>query len=93
MKIIENKNGLFIISPESPEFIIYSKLNNTYHKTVILGKNDSPDNYKEMRLDTLEEANDNKKIQELLDRIERQDALISKLAEQLAELSNLVNKK
>ena len=93
MKIIENKNGLFIISPESPEFIIYSKLNNTYHKTVILGKNDSPDNYKEMRLDSLEEANDNKKIQELLDKIERQDVLISKLAEQLAELSNLINKK
>ena len=46
-----------------------------------------------MKLDTLEQANENKKVQELLDRIERQDALISKLAEQLSELSDLVNKK
>ena len=93
MKLIENKNGLRIIAPESSDYVIYSVLRNTYCDKVFLGKNDSVDNYKEIEKRLIEQPEDNNKMQELLDKIEKQDALISKLAEQLAELTKLINEK
>ena len=68
-------------------------LRNTYCDKVFLGKNDSVDNYKEIEKRLIEQSEDNNKMQELLDKIEKQDALISKLAEQLAELTKLINEK
>ena len=93
MKFTENKNGLRIITPESSDYVIYNVLRNSYHEKVFLGKNDSVENYKEVKRSLLEQADENNKMQELLNRIEEQDALISKLAEQLDKLTNLVNKK
>lgn len=93
MKLIENKNGLRILEPESPEYILYSVDRNTYHEKVILGKHDSIENYKEMERALLEKVEENNAVQNLLNRIEEQDSLISKLAEQLSELAKLINKK
>lgn len=89
---IENRKGLRIITPESPDYILYSVERNTYHEIVYLGKNDSVDNYKEMERRLLNQAKEDNKIEQLLNKIEEQDALISKLAKQLADLTDLVNK-
>ena len=51
------------------------------------------DNYTDMNRALLEKTNENKKVQDLLDVIEKQNAAIADLAAQLAELSSLVNKK
>lgn len=89
---IENRKGLRIITPESPDYILYSVERNTYHEIVYLGKNDSVDNYKEMERRLLNQAKEDNKIEQLLNKIKEQDALISKLAKQLADLTDLVNK-
>ena len=92
MKIIENKLGFTTISPESDDYIIYSLERNTYHKKVVLGKNDSVDNYKQIKKSLIEEADDKAQADILLKRIEEQDAIISKLSKQISDLIDLVNK-
>ncbi len=93
MKLVENKNGLRIITPESSDYVLYSVERNTYHDIVYLGKNDSVDNYKEIERRLLEQANEENKMQKLLNRIDEQDALIARLVEQLSALDKLINKK
>ena len=90
---IEEKNGLRILTPESDEYILYSTIKNEYYEKVYLGKNDSIDNYREMEKVLLNKPNENERIQELLDIINKQEAAISNLAIQLEELTLLVNKK
>lgn len=90
---IENVNGVQILVPESPEYILYNAKRNEYCEKVCLGKNDSMDNYTDMNRALLEKTNENKKVQDLLDVIEKQNTAIADLAAQLAELSSLVNKK
>lgn len=90
---VENKKGLIILQPESDDFILYSVSRNTYHKMVLLGKNDSVDNYREIKKSLLEEQQENKKIEELTSRIEEQEAVIQKLSKQLSDLMDLINKK
>ncbi len=89
---IENKNGLRILTPESPEFFIYSVKTNEYHEIVYLGLNDSIDNYREIKKSAVMKS-DSDRINELEKTIEEQNAAISNLMEQLASLADLINKK
>ena len=89
---IENKNGLRLLLPESPEYFLYSFKTNQYHEKVYLGLNDSMDNYREIKKDTVMNKED-KKVKELEKIIQDQDAAISDLAKKLAALTDLINKK
>lgn len=89
---LENRNGLRVLSPESDNFILYNVRTNSYCDKVFLGVNDSIDNYREMEKDLLEK-DETPKIEELQAIIDKQNESISKLAEQLACLAELINKK
>lgn len=90
---IEDVKGVKLLVPDSSDFILYSVSRNTYHEKVYLGKNDSMENYREIEKALLEKSDDNKKVEELLEVINKQEAAIADLAAQLAELALLVNKK
>ncbi len=90
---IEDRNGLQVLTPESPDFILYSVRNNSYSEKVFLGKNDSIDNYREIAKALLQDKNEKNRVQELEETIKQQNAAISNLAKQLAELQALINKK
>ena len=90
---IEDRNGLQVLIPESPDFILYSVRNNSYSEKVFLGKNDSIDNYREIAQALLQDKNEKNKVQELEEIIKQQNAAITDLAKQLAELQALINKK
>lgn len=88
---LENRNGLRVLTPESDDFILYNVRTNSYCDKVFLGVNDSIDNYREMEKDLLEK-DETSKIEELQAIIDKQNESISKLAEQLACLAELINK-
>lgn len=90
---LDNRNGLQVLTPESSDFILYNVLNNSYSEKIFLGKSDSIDNYREIAKALLEEKKEMNKVQELEETIKQQNAAISNLAKQLAELQALINKK
>lgn len=93
MKIVKNKLGFTVLTPESPDFLIYSTITDTYHKIVYVSHNDSVDNYREVEKALIEEAQLKTANNELTRRLEKQDATIAKLTQQVAVLMNLINKK
>lgn len=92
MNIVKNKLGFTVLTPESPDFLIYSTITDTYHKIVYVGPNDSVDNYREIEKSLLEEAQLKSVNNDLTRRLEKQEATIAKLTQQVAELMNLINK-
>lgn len=92
MKTVESKLGFIVLTPDSDDHLIYSIDRNTYHKKVCIGKNDSVDNYRQVEKSLVEEVNAKSLNNELLNRIEKQEATIAMLSKQVNDLLKLVNK-
>lgn len=92
MRIKESIYGFTVLTPDSDDYLIYSINRNTYHKKVCLGKNDSVDNYRQVEKSLVEEVNAKSSNNDLLDRLEKQEATIAKLSKQVNDLLKLVNK-
>lgn len=91
---LSNKNGLRILTPESPEFMLYNTRTNSYCEKVYLGVNDSVENYREIAKELIEFDNkeNRTKVEELQAIIDRQNAAISELSRQLEELASIIKK-
>ena len=87
MKLIED-NGLKLLVPELDNHVLYNVKSNIYLDKVYLGTADSMENYREIDKSLI--PGEKRSMDELLDIINKQDAALTNLAQQLAELAKLV---
>lgn len=94
--ILEEKNGLRILTPQSSRYIIHIKATDTYHEKVYLGKHTTLDEFEEIDKLTLEQYDKNEVIlNEITEKVtekvaetqDEQDSLIIDLATQIAILN------
>lgn len=86
--ILEEKNGLRILTPQSSRYIIHIKATDTYHEKVYLGKTATLDEFEEIDKLTLEQFDRNEVIlNEVAETQDEQDSLIIDLATQIAILN------
>ena len=83
--ILEEKNGLRILTPQSSRYIIHIKATDTYHEKVYLGKHTTLDEFEEIDKLTLEEYDKNEVIFNVIEEAQNeQDSMIIELATEIA---------